>query len=344
MTYKQISMRSLLAAGTVIGIGLALAVPAQAEDGVLRIFTFEGYTDDAWVEEFEAMTGAEVRVTYTGSVDEMFAKMKGSEGADYDLVSLDTSGIPRYIEHGLLAPIDTSEIANMGNLLPAFQDVPEVQVDGDVYGVPIAWGSLGLIYDNEEFADDPPTSWSVMWDEAYDQRILVLDDANNNIVNTAIYLGYDNPYDLSDDEFAQVKQALIDQKVLVQTYYAGFDDGVEIWENSDAVLMFSMGEFQQVGMNERGLDVTYIIPEEGGVGWLDCWVMSKGVGDEDLALQWIDFFLEKRIGQAMSAAYGYGNTTSETEGLDYAGKLNWLQPPEDFERRVGIWNEVKATQ
>lgn len=344
MMIRLTQPRRILAAGTILGIGLALAAPTQAEDGVLRIFTFEGYTDDAWVEEFEALTGADVRVTYTGSVDEMFAKMKGSEGADYDLVSLDTSGIPRYIEHGLLAPIDTGAIANMGNLLPAFQDVPEVQVDGGVYGVPIAWGSLGLIYDNEEFGDNPPTSWSVMWDEAYDQRIFVLDDANNNIVNTAIYLGFDNPYDLSDDEFAAVKQALIDQKALVQTYYAGFDDGVEIWENSDAVLMFSMGEFQQVGMTERGLDVTYIIPEEGGVGWLDCWVMSKGVGDEALAEQWINFFLEKKIGQAMSAAYGYGNTTSETEGLDYADKLNWLQPPEDFERRVSVWNEVKATQ
>lgn len=344
MTIKPTSIRRSLLTATIMSLASAWAGAAQAEDGVLRIFTFEGYTDDAWVEEFEAMTGADVRVTYTGSVDEMFAKMKGSEGADYDLVSLDTSGIPRYIEHGLLAPIDTSAIANMGNLLPAFQDVAEVQVDGGVYGVPIAWGSLGLIYDNEEFGDNPPTSWSVMWDEAYAQRILVLDDANNNIVNTAIYLGFDNPYNLTDDEFEQVKQALIDQKALVQTYYAGFDDGVEIWENSDSVLMFSMGEFQQIGMQERGLDVTYIIPEEGGVGWLDCWVMSAGVGDRDLAQQWINFFLEKQIGQAMSAAYGYGNTTSETEGLDYAGKLNWLQPPEDFERRVSVWNEVKATQ
>jgi putative spermidine/putrescine transport system substrate-binding protein/spermidine/putrescine transport system substrate-binding protein len=344
MTDTRTSRRRLLAAGTALGIGLALAAPAQAEEGVLRIFTFEGYTDDAWVEEFEAATGADVRVTYTGSVDEMFAKMRGSEGEDYDLVSLDTSGIPRYLEHGLLAPIDTAQVANMANLLPAFQHVPEVQVDGQVYGVPIAWGSLGLIYDNEAFAGNPPTSWGVMWDPAYDRRILVLDDANNNIVNTAIYLGFDNPYDLTDEQFAEVRAKLIEQKALVQTYYAGFEDGVEIWESSDAVLMFSMGEFQQVGMAERGLDVTYIIPAEGGVGWLDCWVMSKGVGDEELALAWIDFFLEKKIGQAMSAAYGYGNTTSETEGLDYAGKLNWLQPPEDFERRVEVWNEVKATQ
>jgi putative spermidine/putrescine transport system substrate-binding protein/spermidine/putrescine transport system substrate-binding protein len=107
--------------------------------------------------------------------------------------------------------------------------------------------------------------------------------------------------------------------------------------------MFSMGEFQAVDLKERGYNVAYIIPDEGGVGWLDTWAMSKGVQDPDLAHAWVNFFLDKSVGQRVSEKYGYGNTTSESEGLDYADKLTWLRPAEDFAKRTEIWNEVKAT-
>jgi putative spermidine/putrescine transport system substrate-binding protein/spermidine/putrescine transport system substrate-binding protein len=65
--------------------------------------------------------------------------------------------------------------------------------------------------------------------------------------------------------------------------------------------------------------------------------------DPELAHAWVNFFLDKSVGERVSAKYGYGNTTSESEGLDYADKLTWLRPAEDFAKRTEIWNEVKAT-
>ena len=37
--------------------------------------------------------------------------------------------------------------------MSAFQDVKAVEIDGGFYGVPFAWGSLGLIYDVDEFGE-----------------------------------------------------------------------------------------------------------------------------------------------------------------------------------------------
>ena len=62
------------------------------------------------VKPFEEKYGASVSVTYVGSVDEMFAKMQGSKGADFDVVSFDTSSFKRYIDNGLIQPIDRSSI------------------------------------------------------------------------------------------------------------------------------------------------------------------------------------------------------------------------------------------
>ena len=132
----------------------AIAAAAGFASGQeVRLFSFEGYAEPAWVEPFEAETGCKVNASYTGSVDEMFAKMVGSDGADYDLVSIDTSIIQRYVDADLIIPIDMSQIPNTANLLPSFQNVEEVMSGGEIYAVPMAWGSLGLIYDTEAFPE-----------------------------------------------------------------------------------------------------------------------------------------------------------------------------------------------
>ncbi|MDJ0685501.1 MAG: extracellular solute-binding protein [Alphaproteobacteria bacterium] len=307
----------------------------------VRLFSFEGYAEPEWVDAFEAETGCSVSATYTGSVDEMFARMQGSDGADFDLISIDTSLFGRYTGQGLLQPYDMSKIPNVANLLPAFQDVAEAQIDGETYGVPIAWGSLALIYDNEAFPDGVD-SWEALWSAENAGHVLALDDANNNVTNAAIVLGYEDPFNLTDAQFEAVKQKLIEMKSNLISYYAGFEEGVNIWENSQARLMFSMGEFQAVELAERGFDVTYAIPKEGGIGWLDTWALSKGAQDTDCAHAYVNYYLNGTVGPTMTELKGYGNTTSESAGLDYADRLVWLAPVEDFDRRVQVWNEVKA--
>src|ERR1017187_10307197 len=75
---------------TIPGIALAVAAvallwagPAPAKE--LRILAWQGYADDDWVKEFEKQTGADVKVVFIGTDDEIWAKIKGSEGQDFDL-------------------------------------------------------------------------------------------------------------------------------------------------------------------------------------------------------------------------------------------------------------------
>ena len=320
-----------------------LLAGAQVAAQEVRLFSFEGYAEPEWVDPFTAETGCEVSVAYTGSVDEMFAKMVGSDGADYDLISIDTSIIQRYLDQGLIIPFDMSKVPNTANLLPSFSAVEEVMSGGETYGVAIAWGSLGLIYDKAAFPDGVD-SWEALWSPENAGHVLALDDANNNVTNAAIILGLDDPFNLSDADFEAVKQKLIEQKQYLISYYAGFEEGVNMWDSSEATLMFSMGEFQTVELANRGYDVVYSIPKEGGIGWLDTWALSKGVKDSECAHQWVNHYLNGHTGPTMTEKNGYGNTTDESPGLDYADKLVWLRPVENFDRRVEVWNEVKAAQ
>lgn len=347
MTNKKLSVsrRNLLLGGTV-----ALAAPftlrqAWAAENKLRVLTWEGYAEAEWVKPFEEKHGASVSVTYVGSVDEMFAKMQGSKGADFDVVSFDTSSFKRYIDNGLIQPIDMAKVKNASNLTSAFQDVPAVMRGSKQYGVSFSWGSLPMVYDKSQFST-APDSWEVMWDSENAQQIIALDDANNSITMAAIMLGYETPFNLSATQFAAVKEKLIQQKRLLLTYFAGFDEGINIFADSKIKAMFAMGEPMVAGLKEKGVDAAMVIPKEGAIGWLDCWEISAGTANLDLAHAWIDAVLEVNVGTFLTEKYSYGNAVDEkanqNTGFTYGDKLTFLETPEDFNRRVEIWNEVKA--
>ena len=57
-------------------------------------------------------------------------------------------------------------------------------------------------------------------------------------------------------------------------------------------------------MKAAGAHVAYINPKEGALSWLDTWAMTKGVKDKDLAEQWVNFVLQKKIGQMLSDRNG----------------------------------------
>lgn len=346
MTLTTVDRRRFLK-GSLATAAATVAAPAilRAQDRTLRILTWEGYAEPEWLDKFKSDTGATVNVVYSGSADEMFAKMQGSQGADFDLVSFDTSLFPRYLDAKLLQPIDPAKLPNLKNLAPEFASVKAVMQGDDRYGLPFAWGSLPLVYDADAFRT-PPESWEVMWDEKYAQQMLWQDDANNSITLGALIVGAANPYKLTDDDFAKVKEKLIGQKKFLLSYYAGFDDGVNLFSQNASKLMYSMGEPQVPALVKKGVKAALTIPKEKAVGWLDCWELSAGAKDKDLALAWMNACLDGAVGKVLTEKHNYGNTTNvdvnKTAGLTYGDKLSWLETAENYEKRVALWNEIKA--
>ena len=342
----NITRRAFAAGAAALPLAAATGRTARAATGELRILTWEGYAEPDWVKPFEAAHNVKTTIAYVGSVDEMFAKMQGSKGVDYDVVAFDTSTFKRYIDANLIQPVDPAKVPNLDRLAPAFREVPAVLRGDKRYGVPFAWGSLPLVYDKKAFPDGPPPSWDIFWDPKYAQQMIALDDANNWIVTAALVLGIKDPFNLTDAQFAAVKDKLIAAKKLLLTYYAGFDDGVSIFAQGGVKVMFSMGEPQVPSLKKKGIDAALTIPKEGAVGWLDCWTISAGARDPALAHAWLNAVLAPGVGTILGDREGYGNTVDQAEnekvGLTYADKLVFLQTPESFDKRVALWNEVKA--
>src|SRR3954451_7959707 len=137
-----------------------------AKADTLRVLAWEGYADQDWVKAFEKETGADVKVVFIGSDDEIWAKIKGSEGKDFDVMAVNTGQLQRYIDSKLVQPIDLAKVPDQkANQLPIFNDLTKVKGvmrDGQLYAVPFCFDSIGIIYNTDE-VKTPPTSMDVLW-------------------------------------------------------------------------------------------------------------------------------------------------------------------------------------
>jgi putative spermidine/putrescine transport system substrate-binding protein len=317
---------------------------ASAE--TLRILSWQGYADEDWVKEFEKENNVDVNVVFIGTDDEIWAKIKGSEGKDFDLMAVNTAQLQRYIDAGLATPHDLSMIPNQQQTLPRFRDLTKVQGtmrDGKVYGIPFAFDTIGIIYDTTK-VKTPPTSWDVFYSPEYKGRILGYDNGEHNFSVTALDMGIENPFHLSEDQLQKAKAKLIDMKHNLLSLYSTADEALQLYQQNDIALIWANYGQQQVKMmKDAGAPIAYVNAKEGALAWLDTWALTSGVQDKALAEKWVNFVLKKEISGALSQRQGFGNTVVEYPSAGPNDKIVWLETVEDPTKRADLWNEIKAT-
>ena len=97
-------------------------------------------------------------------------------------------------------------------------------------------------------------------------------------------------------------------------------------------------------LQAAGAHVAYVNPKEGALAWLDTWALTSGVQDKDLAEQWINFVLQKKIGEQLTERTGFGNTVAPSANAAPTDKLVYVEVVEDPTKRSDLWNEIKAAQ
>lgn len=136
MTIK-INRRALVAMGVAAPALLRTHWARAATE--LRVMAWQGYADDDWVKEYQEQTGVTAKVVFIGTDDEIWAKIKGSEGKDFDVFAVNTAQLQRYIDAGLTTPHDLAKLPNQKNVLPRFQDLAQIKGimrDGKVHAIP----------------------------------------------------------------------------------------------------------------------------------------------------------------------------------------------------------------
>lgn len=267
--------------------------------GELTVMTWEVKYVPELYKEFEDMTGTKLNMVYIAENEETFNKLKASGSSGFDVIMGDATWPLLFRQQGYLETLDMSKIPNSKNLYPEFQpeNLPGVQIDDKgVFAVSHSWGNIVLQYDTENVPS--VTGWKDCWDEKYSGKIAMMSWMLAVIPTTAMMLGFsrDDPYKLTDDQLAQVKDSLLKQKPMVRKYWETDGEQLTMWDNREAVIGMSTLQSCVKSNEDLGKEIYKVLsPPEGTVGWLDAWGIGVGSKNQEAAYAFINWFEDASV-------------------------------------------------
>lgn len=333
-----------------------VAQPLSALAGELNLLTWEGYADASFIAPFEAQSGCKVSATYVGSNDDFAAKLAAGGGV-YDVItpSLDTVGMMRMA--GFVDPIEAPKVTGFDGIYPEFSGDATIMADGGPWAVPLIWGSVSMIYRPDQVAGTPD-SIGLLFDPAYKGKISMWDD-KSAIYWAARYLGYQNVFDLSDEELEAVKDKLIEQKPLVRKYWTTAGELTELMANQEVYVSNAWTGLTSKDVNalDKGFTVAEFSPKEKSEGWMDSMMLAKGSPNTECAYQFLSFMQspEGQCGLAKATGYFPVNPVAveacmdeemkkerQVGNIDFVKSLVMWQQPARLDKYIETWNAVKA--
>ncbi len=286
-------------------------------DGDLIFYNWAEYIDPELVDAFEAEYGISVEYTEYESNEEMLAQVEAG-AATYDLVVPSDYMVDTMIQENLLVELNTDALTNIGNLDPAFTNLP-FDEEGK-YSVPYQWGTTGIAVNTAAIGEDFDPSWALLFDPAvadqYQGRISLLDDPLEAMVAALHYAGYtlEEVIETNNmDAIAEAEAILTEANARVAKYDSvNFGDDLVNGE-VDIAHGWSGGFFAAFAEADNADDLVYVIPKEGGVRWVDNMSIPVTAEHPCSALTMIDFLLDAENGATLTNWVYYASPNKASE-------------------------------
>lgn len=257
---------------------------STGENGQVYVYNWGEYIDPDTITMFEEETGIKVVYDEFDTNEAMYPKVEAGSSA-YDVICPSDYMIQKMIDNDLLQELDFDKMPNAKENIGAQYYEQASEFDpGNKYMVPYCWGTVGILY-NKTMVSDPVTSWSILWDEKYADNILMQDSVRDAFMVALKLNGY-SMNTLDENELEIAKNALIEQKPLVQAYV--IDQVRDKMIGGEAALgVIYSGE--AIYTQRENPDLEYVVPDEGTNIWIDGWVIPKNAPNVENAEKFIDF-------------------------------------------------------
>ncbi|MEX0807534.1 MAG: extracellular solute-binding protein [Dongiaceae bacterium] len=296
---------------------------ALAADDLL-VFDWAGYDVPELHQDYIKKYGASPTIALFGDDEEAYLKVSG--GYEVDLVHPTSYAIARYRDGGLLKPIDTSRLSNWPDVMPQLANRPGMSTDGNQWLVPCGWGYNSVLY-RSDLVEIEEESWSLLFDERYKGRLSVAGEMDGTVIPAAMTLGIADPFNMSDDELAQVADLLRKQRALNRFYWTDPTEIEQAIASGEVVAAYTWAASAST-LKSQGIPVKYMTPKEGVLGWIDGFIMLKdGPGIEQNAYDYIDAWLAPETGQWMIENYGYAHSNEKSFGMVSQERLDEIGIP-----------------
>ncbi len=229
---------------------------------------------------FEAKCGCKL-VVETGNSVERLAKMEANKASPViDLAAVSMADALAAARAGLIDKVDTAKLSNFAKLYDIAKDP-----NGDGMSVGYTFYATSIAYRSDKMKID---SWADLLRPEYVAHV-AFPNVTTNQGPPALYmlgqaLGKDTP------DLKGPIEALAEKKDDIVTFYEKSSQLVQLMQQEE-IWAAPIGRFSWAGFTKLDVPVAWATPKEGQTGGMNVLVVTKGSKNQDLALQFMDFWL-----------------------------------------------------
>ena len=300
---------------SVIIFGLTGFQLKAAEQKVVNVYNWADYLDPKVIKSFEKETG--IKVVYDTYDSDNSVEAKLSSGASgYDVVNSGTVTKIRLAKIGQLSELDRSKLSNWKNLDPIILKIMEKSDPDLKYSVPNYYGTFGIIYNLDKVSKLVPNpSFDSIQSLLDPTKISKFASCGINIYDGpldaySIYFiskgkpgNYQKPEDITEAEAAYSK---------IRPYVRKIDSGDYVNALANGEICISTGfsgdylsAMTKAASSGIKLNLKFSMPSEGGMLWLDHWVIPTTAQHKEEAYQFINYMISAKIAAANSNSVKY---------------------------------------
>jgi len=298
---KKMKKLVLMASLAVVLFGLT-GCSSGNKNGTLNLFMWTEYIPDSVITGFEKETGIDVKMQTFSNNEEMLAKVQGSSSGTYDIVCPSDYMVENMISQDMLLGLDKTKLTNLGNIDTAYLN-PSYDPESN-YSVPYLGGAGVIIYNkNMVEAGANFTSYDELFNPAYANSIVVLDDFRAIIGATALSMGYD--FNETDEtKLKEIKDKMLTLKPNIKSLDSDSPKTLLITEETGIGLIWS-GEAAIALEENKNLDIAF--PDKGMYLFLDNLCITKDAKNAENAYKFIDYVLKAEVNKEISSEFPYLN-------------------------------------
>jgi spermidine/putrescine transport system substrate-binding protein len=346
--------------GGMAGARTALSQSAGATKSALNGFIFcHTMGSAADVAKFKAATNIDMNATCWSTSLDTLSRIVSGGGKIFDIFSSSRQFIPPLVSRNVLAPIDFSKIPNAKFLAPEFADPSYSTVGDKHYSLPFMFGYDSILYNRKKIEN--VDSYGILFDEKYKGQVAIKDDPQLSIMQTALFLGYADPYKLTSKDLKDITDFLIKKKPIFRKLWSGFAEVISLMKNEEVVAVGDGWISMAWTLNKGGMDTALALPKEKALVWTFDWVMPKEVierGMDETVYAFMNWSLSPEQTANMARSVGYVSpamtgvkllTPEEAKVTGYTDYENIIrnglqmsQFPENIQEWNDAWTRFKA--
>jgi putrescine transport system substrate-binding protein len=288
--------------------------------GVVNLYIWANYLPPATIPSFEKLTGVKVRVAYYDTNETLEGRMlTGNSG--FDVVVPTAPFLQRQVRSGAYLTLDKTRLPNLANLDPSIVARVALNDPGNAHGVVDQWGTFGIGYNEKMVAAALPNvslnSWRLIFDPAFAAKLakcgISTIDAPAGVVRLVLkYLGK-NPNTPTPQDLADVETTL----AKIRPYIRNIDSSSyrEAIANGDICIALGYnGDFVEARTRAKaaknGIDIRYVIPEEGSLLWFDLLAIPRDAPNVANAYLFINYLMKPHVSANISNVIAYASANS----------------------------------